>query len=271
MRGADRLIAALEAEGVDTVFGLPGGASPGDPRRAARLARSATCSSATRPAPGHAAEGYAKATGRVGVALVTSGPGATNLVTADRRRLHGLGPDRVHHAQVASRPARHDGVPGVRRDRHDAADRQALDRGRGARPRRAGDPRGVPRRAHRAARGRCVVDVPADVAEGPARAAGGEAPSLPGYRTRDAPQRRAAAQRGGGDRGGAAAGAVRRRRRRARRGVGGAAALARRCDLPVTTTLMALGTFPALGPAAGSGCSACTARGRRTGRWTRPT
>src|SRR5690606_17749250 len=80
MRGADHLIAALRREGVDTVFGMPGGASlaihdalDDAPIRHVLVRHEA--------AAGHAAEGYAKATGRVGVALVTSGPGATNLAT----------------------------------------------------------------------------------------------------------------------------------------------------------------------------------------------
>ena len=80
MRGADRLIAALEREGTDCVFGLPGGAS--------LPIHDALHDSAIRhvlvrheAGAGHAAEGYAKASGRVGVALVTSGPGATNLAT----------------------------------------------------------------------------------------------------------------------------------------------------------------------------------------------
>ena len=80
MRGADRLIEALEREGVEAVFGLPGGASlpihdalHDAPIRHVLVRHEAGA--------GHAAEGYAKATGRVGVAIVTSGPGATNLVT----------------------------------------------------------------------------------------------------------------------------------------------------------------------------------------------
>jgi len=80
MRGADRLIAALEREGTDCVFGLPGGAS--------LPIHDALHDSAIRhvlvrheAGAGHAAEGYAKASGRAGVALVTSGPGATNLAT----------------------------------------------------------------------------------------------------------------------------------------------------------------------------------------------
>ena len=71
MRGADRLIAALEREGTDCIFGLPGGAS--------LPIHDALHDSAIRhvlvrheAGAGHAAEGYAKASGRVGVALVTS-------------------------------------------------------------------------------------------------------------------------------------------------------------------------------------------------------
>ena len=81
MRGADALIRALERAGVDTVFGIPGGAClpiydalHDSPIRHVLMRHEA--------AAGHAAEGYARATGRVGVALATSGPGATNLVTA---------------------------------------------------------------------------------------------------------------------------------------------------------------------------------------------
>ncbi len=80
MRAADALIRALAAEGVDLLFGLPGGASLpihdalyGSGMRHVLVRHEA--------AAGHAAEGYARASGRVGVALVTSGPGATNLVT----------------------------------------------------------------------------------------------------------------------------------------------------------------------------------------------
>src|SRR3978361_1926056 len=81
MRGADALIRALERAGVDTIFGIPGGAC--------LPVYDALHDSAIRhvlmrheAAAGHAAEGYARASGRVGVALATSGPGATNLVTA---------------------------------------------------------------------------------------------------------------------------------------------------------------------------------------------
>jgi acetolactate synthase I/II/III large subunit len=83
MSGARIVLESLKREGVDVVFGLPGGAVlpvydalydfPG-PLRHVLVRQEA--------AAGHAAEGYARVTGKVGVCLVTSGPAATNLVTA---------------------------------------------------------------------------------------------------------------------------------------------------------------------------------------------
>src|SRR5256714_3510367 len=80
MRAADALMAALKAEGVEVVFGLPGGANlpTYDALYDAGIRHILVRHEA---GGGHAAEGYAKATGRVGVAFGTSGPGATNLVT----------------------------------------------------------------------------------------------------------------------------------------------------------------------------------------------
>src|SRR3954451_14494970 len=81
MRGADALIAALARAGVDTVFGMPGGATL--PLYDALLDSGIRHVLMRHEAGGgHAGEGYARATGRVGVAFATSGPGATNLVTA---------------------------------------------------------------------------------------------------------------------------------------------------------------------------------------------
>src|SRR5829696_5364813 len=81
MRAADALCEALKAEGVEHVFGIPGGANlpTYDALYDADLLH---IQSRHEQGAGHAAEGYAKATGRVGVAFATSGPGATNLVTA---------------------------------------------------------------------------------------------------------------------------------------------------------------------------------------------
>ena len=81
MSGADMVVQALVDLGVDTVFGYPGGAvlpiydalfnHPSIKHVLVRHEQAAT----------HAAEGYARSTGKPGVVLVTSGPGATNAVT----------------------------------------------------------------------------------------------------------------------------------------------------------------------------------------------
>ena len=242
MRGADRLIAALEREGTDCVFGLPGGAS--------LPIHDALHDSAIRhvlvrheAGAGHAAEGYAKASGRVGVALVTSGPGATNLATpiADahmdsvpsvflcaqvRSDLRGTNAFQETDVLGMTMPICKHSIGAERPDDVTDAIHEAF---------------------HVARTGRCgpvVVDIPSDIARAPARAGSG-APSLPGYRTRVVPngrQLRTAAQ---------AIAAARRPVLYAGGGVVHAeaavelAALARLADLPVTTTLMALGAFPA--------------------------
>ncbi len=81
MTGAEIVITALREQGVEVMFGYPGGAvlpiydalfSADDIRHV--LVRH-------EQGAGHAAEGYARSTGKCGVALVTSGPGATNMVT----------------------------------------------------------------------------------------------------------------------------------------------------------------------------------------------
>jgi acetolactate synthase I/II/III large subunit len=80
MRAVDAIMECLKAEGVDVVFGLPGGANL--PTYDAFVDAGIRHILVRHEAGGgHAAEGYAKATGKVGVAFATSGPGATNLVT----------------------------------------------------------------------------------------------------------------------------------------------------------------------------------------------
>ena len=80
VRAVDAIVECLKAEGVEVVFGLPGGANL--PTYDAFYDASIRHILVRHEAGGgHAAEGYAKATGKVGVALATSGPGATNLVT----------------------------------------------------------------------------------------------------------------------------------------------------------------------------------------------
>jgi acetolactate synthase I/II/III large subunit len=79
--GAQALVRSLECQEVDVVFGLPGGAilPAYDPLRSSSLRHVLV---RHEQGAGHAAEGYAWATGRTGVCMATSGPGATNLVTA---------------------------------------------------------------------------------------------------------------------------------------------------------------------------------------------
>ncbi|NYG06003.1 acetolactate synthase-1/2/3 large subunit [Phycicoccus badiiscoriae] len=80
--GAQSLVLSLEAMDVDTVFGIPGGAilPAYDPLLDSVKVRHILVRH--EQGAGHAAEGYASATGKVGVCMATSGPGATNLVTA---------------------------------------------------------------------------------------------------------------------------------------------------------------------------------------------
>ena len=82
MTGADATVRSLEELGVDIVFGLPGGAVLPlyDALSRARTLRHVLVRH--EQGAGHAAEGYAVASGKVGVCIATSGPGATNLVTA---------------------------------------------------------------------------------------------------------------------------------------------------------------------------------------------
>jgi acetolactate synthase-1/2/3 large subunit len=242
MRGADRLIEALEREGTDCVFGLPGGASLAihDALHDSRIRHVLVRHEA---GAGHAAEGYAKASGRVGVALVTSGPGATNLATpiADahmdsvpsvflcaqvRSDLRGTNAFQETDVLGMTMPICKHSIGVERPDDVADAIHEAFHVARTGRP------------------GPVVVDIPSDIARAPARAGSG-APSLPGYRTRVVPngrQLRTAAQ---------AIAAARRPVLYAGGGVVHAeaavelAALARLADLPVTTTLMALGAFPA--------------------------
>ena len=80
--GSDILVECLLEQGVDTVFGYPGGAVlniyDALYKYSGRIRHVLT---AHEQGASHAADGYARATGRVGVCIATSGPGATNLVT----------------------------------------------------------------------------------------------------------------------------------------------------------------------------------------------
>jgi acetolactate synthase I/II/III large subunit len=81
MLGSDAILRSLEAEGVEVVFGIPGGAILPLYDAFARGTTVRHVLARHEQGAGHMAEGYARASGRVGVAIATSGPGVTNLVT----------------------------------------------------------------------------------------------------------------------------------------------------------------------------------------------
>jgi acetolactate synthase-1/2/3 large subunit len=242
MRAADALIAALERGGVDTVFGMPGGATL--PLYDALLDSGIRHVLMRHEAgAGHAAEGYARASGRVGVAFATSGPGATNLVTPIADAHMDSVPTvfvtgQVKTALRGTNAFQEADVIGITAPivKHSIAVERADDAAQA-----------IADALHLAATGRpgpVLVDLPVDVAAAPARGAA-RAPDLPGHRPRLRPngrQVRLAAR---------AIAAARRPVVYAGGGVvhAGAAAeltaLARAARLPVTTTLMALGAFPA--------------------------
>lgn len=247
MRGADALIRALEREGADVVFGLPGGA--------ALPIYDALHDSAIRhvlmrheAGAGHAAEGYARATGRVGVAMATSGPGATNLVTpianaqmdstptvfiTGQVRTDLRGTDAFQEADVIAITA-----PIVKHSFGvESADEIAETIHEAFHVARTGRP------------GPVLVDIPSDLAKAPAREHLGDVrDALPGYRPPARPNGRQVRR---------AAEAITVARRPVLYVGGGVvhagaqaevAALAAAADLPVTTTLMGLGAFPGTDP-----------------------
>src|SRR5437667_8397443 len=81
MRGADIVVKCLELEGVEVVFAYPGGASMELHQSLTRSKKIRTILPRHEQGEAFAAEGYGRATGKAGVCIATSGPGATNLVT----------------------------------------------------------------------------------------------------------------------------------------------------------------------------------------------
>ena len=81
MNGAEMLVAAMEREGVEVIFAYPGGASMPMHQALTKSNRIRTILPRHEQGGSFAAEGYARATGKPGVCMATSGPGATNLVT----------------------------------------------------------------------------------------------------------------------------------------------------------------------------------------------
>ena len=99
LTGSEILVECLKEQGVDTVFGYPGGAIlniyDALYKHSGEIRHILT---SHEQGAAHAADGYARATGKVGVCMATSGPGATNLVRY-RYGLHGFCTDGSDHRQ----------------------------------------------------------------------------------------------------------------------------------------------------------------------------
>jgi len=241
--GAHVLLEALKAEGVQTIFGIPGGAVI--PIMDALYDEKDLRFVLMRheQGAGHAADGYARATGRVGVCLATSGPGATNLVTAlatanfdsvplvaitGQVKTHLIGNDAFQEADITgiARPCTKHTYLVRDVERLGETLRAAFHIARTGRP------------------GPVLVDIPSDVSVAKTDAPLPDSVDLPGYKPvvrgnrrqiKRAAQAINEAQRpllyvGGGV---VIAGASQLLRR-----------LATQANIPVTTTLMALGAFP---------------------------
>ena len=164
LNGGQALIKALEMEGVEVIFGLPGGAilPVYDPIIDSPIRHILV---RHEQGAGHMAEGYAHATGRPGVAMVTSGPAATNIVTPLCDAYMDSIPMVVITGQVPHAGDRHRRVPGVRHRRHHPVGHQA----QRARHRGAGHPadrsarRSTSRRPGRP--GPVLVDIPKDIVD----------------------------------------------------------------------------------------------------------
>ncbi|MGA9772203.1 MAG: biosynthetic-type acetolactate synthase large subunit [Blastocatellia bacterium] len=244
MRGARILCESLIREGVDTIFGYPGGAVLHIYDELCRM-RGQLTHVLSRHEQGaiHMAEGYSKATGKVGCALVTSGPGATNAVTGIANAFLDSTPLVVISGQVPRKLIGSDAFQeadtvGITRpctkynylvkDVHDLADivKEAFYIAGTGRP------------------GPVLIDIPKDVTAEVAEFVYPERVFLPGYR----PYRR-------GDRGQVKrAVEMMRKARRPILYVGGGIIhanasdelleLAEKFSIPVTPTLMGLGCFP---------------------------
>ncbi|MCE9661016.1 MAG: biosynthetic-type acetolactate synthase large subunit [Burkholderiales bacterium] len=247
--GAQALLETLVECGVDTLFGYPGGAALplydalfDEPRLRHVLVRH-------EQAAVHAAEGYARSTGRVGVVLVTSGPGVGNTITGLLDALSDSVPIVCISGQVAT--------AGIGTDAFQESDALGMSRPVTKWNCQVRDPDHVPelvRRAFEIARsgrpGPVLIDVPKDMQlaqSNPGRAASGRRKARPSVNLppRTDLQRAAAmladARRpvlyGGG-------GLV----NSGPRACAAFAELVRRLDAPCTLTLMGLGAFPASDP-----------------------
>ncbi len=156
MNGAEIVIRALSDQGVDVVFGYPGGAVL--PIYDALFKQNRLRHILVRHEQGavHAAEGYARSTGKVGVVLRHQRPGRDQHGNRSHRRADGFGAARLPDRPGAHPSHRQRRVPGGRHHRHHAALHQAQLSGQGRERAGARDARGLLCRANRPARpGRC--------------------------------------------------------------------------------------------------------------------
>ncbi|HEY8498108.1 MAG TPA: biosynthetic-type acetolactate synthase large subunit [Limnochordales bacterium] len=248
MTGAEALIWSLVAEGVEVIFGYPGGAVLPAYDALHRIGQPRHVLVRHEQGAAHMAEGYARASGRVGVCMATSGPGATNLVT-------GLASAYMDSIPVVAITGQ---VPTalIGRDAFQESDVCGITMPITKHNYLVRDVRDIPRVVHEAfhlARsgrpGPVLVDLPKDVANAPTRWESYPPPlDLPGYRpTLDGhprqielaarlidEARRPVLYVGGGVIASGAAELVR--------------ALAERAHLPVVMTLMGLGALPGRHP-----------------------
>ena len=193
---------------------------------------------------GHAATGYAQATGKVGVCMATSGPGRDQPGDPAGRRAHGLGADRRDHRAGAQRRHRHRRLPGSRHPRHHDAGDQAQLPGHRRRRDPAADRRGLPPAPAPAGPGPVLVDIPKDVLQATTDFSWPPRLDLPGYKPTTRPHGKQVRE----------AAALIAAARRPVLYVGGGvlkaqasaelAELAELTGAPVVTTLMARGAFP---------------------------
>ncbi len=243
LTGAQSLVRSLEAAGVDVVFGIPGGAilPTYDPLFDSTHIRHILVRH--EQGAGHAAEGYAQATGRVGVCIVTSGPGATNLVTALANAHLDSVPIVAITGQVASAAIGSDAfqeadIRGITMPvtKHNYLVKDADE-----------IPRTVAEAFHIAGTGRpgpVLIDIPKDVQQATTKFAWPTQLDLPGYRPTTKPHARQVHE---------AAGLIAAARRPVLYVGGGVIKSAATAELrmlaeltgaPVVTTLMARGAFP---------------------------
>ena len=221
MRAVDAIMECLKAEGVDVVFGYPGGANL--PTYDAFVDAGIRHVLVRHEAGGgHAAEGYAKASGRVGVVFATSGPGATNIVTPLTDAMMDSVPLVAFTGQVRTELLGTDGFQ--------EADTFGITMPIVKHSFVIQHPAEIPRVVHEAfhiARtgrpGPVLIDIPQDLSRAEIDYQPVEDVHLPGYQPTRGRQLQADPARRQGDGQRAPAGAVRGRRRGQRRGVGGAA------------------------------------------------